>query len=82
MDLIMDITASFGVTFHSGPHGITRMPAFANLASVTHFQRTKPHVPGRPMSVSFPLPSHQRQKDARTTSLMRKEQHHRTPCRL
>jgi hypothetical protein len=49
----MDITTNAGVAFHAARrHGLTRMPAFANLASVTHFHRTKPGVSDRLLSTS------------------------------
>jgi hypothetical protein len=48
----MDISTNAGVAFHARRHGLTRMPAFANLASVTYFHRTKPGVSGRLLSTS------------------------------
>jgi hypothetical protein len=50
--LIMVFTTNAGVASHVSSHGLTRMPAFANLASVTHFQRTKACVSGRSLSAS------------------------------
>jgi len=40
----MDAMTNARVSSHTRRHGLTRMPAFENLAAVTHFQRTKPHV--------------------------------------
>jgi hypothetical protein len=49
----MDISTNAGVAFHAaGRHGLTRMPAFANLAAVTYFHRTKPDVSGRLLRAS------------------------------
>jgi len=48
----MELTTNAGVAFHSRSHSLTRMPAFANLAGVTLFQRTNPHVSGRFLSAS------------------------------
>jgi hypothetical protein len=48
----MDITTNAGFAFHARRHGLTRMPAFANLASVTYFHRTKADVSGRLLSTS------------------------------
>jgi hypothetical protein len=48
----MDFTTTAGVASHVRSHGLTRMPASANLASVTHFQRTNPYVSGRLLSAS------------------------------
>lgn len=50
----MDAATNTGVSFHTKRHGLTRMPAFENLAAVTHFQRRKPHAPSR---LVFPHPS-------------------------
>jgi hypothetical protein len=47
----MDIKANAGLAFHAGGHGLTCMLAFANLAAVTHFQRTKPYVSRQLLSV-------------------------------
>jgi hypothetical protein len=41
-----------GIAVHARRHGLARMPAFANLAAVTHFHRTRPHVSGRLLSTS------------------------------
>ena len=46
----MELTTNAGVAFHSRSYGLTRMPAFANLAAVTHFRRTLPCVSGRLLS--------------------------------
>jgi hypothetical protein len=48
----MDSTTTAGVASHVRSHGLTRMPASANLASVTHFQKTNPYVSGRLLSAS------------------------------
>jgi hypothetical protein len=48
----MNITTNVGVASNARRHGLTRMPAFANLAAVTCFHRTKPDVSGRLLSTS------------------------------
>ena len=51
----MDTTTNTGIAVHARRHGLARMPAFANLAAVTHFHRTRPHVSGRLLSTSVSL---------------------------
>jgi hypothetical protein len=60
----METTTNAGVAFHARRHGLTRMPAFANLASVTYFHRTKPDVSGRLLSASVSPPSSFATKDS------------------